>query len=47
VSQLTDRQRLVVERRYGLGGQDVTTLEDIASDLGLTRERVGRSRWRR
>ena len=40
VSQLTDRQRLVVERRYGLGGQDVTTLEDIASDLGLTRERV-------
>ena len=40
VSQLTDRQRLVIERRYGLGGQDVTTLEDIASDLGLTRERV-------
>ncbi|MBP9697308.1 MAG: sigma-70 family RNA polymerase sigma factor, partial [Thermomonas sp.] len=40
VSQLTDRQRLVVERRYGLGGRDVTTLEDIASDLGLTRERV-------
>jgi RNA polymerase nonessential primary-like sigma factor len=40
VSRLTDRQRLVVERRYGLGGQDSTTLEDIASDLGLTRERV-------
>ena len=40
VAQLTDRQRLVVERRYGLGGQDPTTLEDIASDLGLTRERV-------
>jgi len=40
VTQLTDRQRLVVERRYGLGGQDATTLEDIASDLGLTRERV-------
>lgn len=40
VSQLTDRQRLVVERRYGLGGRDVTTLEDIAGDLGLTRERV-------
>ena len=33
-------QRLVVERRYGLGGRDVTTLEDIASDLGLIRERV-------
>jgi RNA polymerase nonessential primary-like sigma factor len=40
VAQLSDRQRLVVERRYGLGGQDSPTLEDIASDLGLTRERV-------
>ncbi|MCK9389221.1 MAG: RNA polymerase sigma factor RpoS [Sulfuritalea sp.] len=40
VAQLTDRQRLVVERRYGLGGHDVATLEDIAIDLGLTRERV-------
>jgi RNA polymerase nonessential primary-like sigma factor len=40
VAQLTERQRLVVERRYGLGGCDATTLEDIASDLGLTRERV-------
>ena len=40
VSRLTDRQRLVVERRYGLAGQDPTTLEDIANDLGLTRERV-------
>ncbi|OHC69422.1 MAG: RNA polymerase sigma factor RpoS [Rhodocyclales bacterium RIFCSPLOWO2_02_FULL_63_24] len=40
VMQLTERQRLVVERRYGLGGHDATTLEDIAIDLGLTRERV-------
>ncbi|TSA00464.1 MAG: RNA polymerase sigma factor RpoS [Rhodocyclaceae bacterium] len=40
VTQLTERQRLVVERRYGLGGRDATTLENIASDLGLTRERV-------
>ena len=40
MTQLTDRQRLVVERRYGLGGRDAATLEDIASDLGLTRERV-------
>jgi RNA polymerase nonessential primary-like sigma factor len=38
--QLTDRQRLVIERRYGLGGNDVTTLEVIAKDLGFTRERV-------
>ncbi|MBI5897966.1 MAG: RNA polymerase sigma factor RpoS [Rhodocyclales bacterium] len=40
VGQLTERQRLVIERRYGLGGQDATTLEIIARDLGLTRERV-------
>jgi RNA polymerase nonessential primary-like sigma factor len=40
VTQLTDRQRLVIERRYGLSGNDTTTLDDIASDLGLTRERV-------
>lgn len=40
VAQLTERQRLVVERRYGLGGHDTATLEDIARDLGLTRERV-------
>jgi RNA polymerase nonessential primary-like sigma factor len=40
VKQLTDRQRLVVERRYGLGAHEATTLERSASDLGLTRERV-------
>ena len=40
VAQLTERQRLVVERRYGLGGRDAATLEGIARDLGLTRERV-------
>jgi RNA polymerase nonessential primary-like sigma factor len=40
VSHLTDRQRLVVERRYGLGGRDASTLDDIATDIGLTRERV-------
>ena len=40
VAKLTDRQRLVVERRYGLGGHDATTLEVIARELGLTRERV-------
>jgi RNA polymerase nonessential primary-like sigma factor len=37
---LTERQRLIIERRYGLNGADVATLDAIASDLGLTRERV-------
>jgi RNA polymerase nonessential primary-like sigma factor len=40
VDQLTERQRSVVERRYGLNGHDVTTLEALADELGLTRERV-------
>ncbi len=40
LAQLTDRQRLVIERRYGLNGADVATLDTIAGDLGLTRERV-------
>ena len=40
VEQLSPREKTVVERRYGLNGQDVTTLEELAADLGLTRERV-------
>lgn len=40
VSQLSEKQRQVIERRYGLHGSEVCTLEDIADDLCLTRERV-------
>jgi RNA polymerase nonessential primary-like sigma factor len=40
VDQLSERQRSVVERRYGLNGHDITTLEALAEELGLTRERV-------
>ncbi|MBS1158807.1 MAG: polymerase, sigma 38 subunit, RpoS [Proteobacteria bacterium] len=40
LAQLTERQRQVIERRYGLNGADVATLDTIACDLGLTRERV-------
>ena len=40
VSQLPDKQREVIDRRYGLNGVDVCTLEVIAADLDLTRERV-------
>lgn len=40
LAQLTERQREVIERRYGLNGVDIATLEVIAGDLGLTRERV-------
>lgn len=40
LSQLSERQRQVVERRYGLNGREVETLDAIATDLELTRERV-------
>jgi len=40
LDQLSERQRSVIERRYGLNGADVATLDHIATDLGLTRERV-------
>jgi RNA polymerase nonessential primary-like sigma factor len=40
LAQLSDRQRCVVERRYGLNASEVQTLEQLARDLNLTRERV-------
>ena len=40
LAELSARQRMVIERRYGLNGCEVTTLEDLASELGVTRERV-------
>jgi RNA polymerase nonessential primary-like sigma factor len=40
LDELSDRQRRVIERRYGLNGSDVATLEQLAGELGVTRERV-------
>jgi RNA polymerase nonessential primary-like sigma factor len=40
LDELSDRQRAVVERRYGLNGRDVATLEQLARELNVTRERV-------
>ncbi len=40
LEQLTERQRAIIERRYGLNGADISTLDTIAGELGLTRERV-------
>jgi len=40
VADLSDRHRRVVESRYGLNGQDIATLETLAHELGITRERV-------
>jgi len=40
LSQLTDKQREVVERRFGLHGYSVSTLEEVGKEIGVTRERV-------
>ena len=40
LNELSERQRHVIERRYGLNGCDVATLERLAGELGVTRERV-------
>ena len=40
LKQLTDKQRMVIERRYGLNGYEICTLEELAESLNLTRERV-------
>jgi RNA polymerase nonessential primary-like sigma factor len=37
---LNDKQRTVIERRFGLNSQEVCTLEELARHLDLTRERV-------
>jgi hypothetical protein len=37
----TDREREILVRRLGLDGSHRQTLEEIAGDYGLTRERIG------
>ena len=38
--RLSDKQRAVVERRFGLHGYDKATLEQVGEEIGVTRERV-------
>ncbi len=40
VCELNDKQRTVVERRFGLHGHRRETLEQIGDEIGVTRERV-------
>ncbi|EGK71360.1 MAG: RNA polymerase sigma factor RpoS [Methyloversatilis sp.] len=40
ISQLGEKQRTVIEYRYGINGSEIATLEELAERLGLTRERV-------
>lgn len=38
--ELSDKHREVIERRFGLHGYDVSTLEEVGNQIGVTRERV-------
>ena len=40
ISSLTPREQLILRLRYGLGGEEEHTLEQIGQSLGLSRERV-------
>lgn len=40
MEELSDKQRWIIARRFGLHGQDVQTLEQLSEDLSITRERV-------
>ncbi|HSJ80261.1 MAG TPA: RNA polymerase sigma factor RpoS [Thiobacillus sp.] len=40
LGKLSDKHRWVIERRFGLNNQDMATLEELARDLQVTRERV-------
>src|SRR5690349_2114345 len=40
VAKLPERQRDVISLRFGLGGGEPTSLEQIGKELGITRERV-------
>ncbi|MDR0635224.1 MAG: RNA polymerase sigma factor RpoS [Azoarcus sp.] len=40
IDALTDKQRFIIHHRYGIGDNEVLTLEELASRLDITRERV-------
>jgi len=40
LSKLPDKQRIVIMRRFGLDNDDPATLEALAEEMGVTRERI-------
>jgi RNA polymerase nonessential primary-like sigma factor len=40
LGELTEKQREVLCRRFGLRGHEISTLEEVGHEIGLTRERV-------
>ena len=37
---LDERERKIVDARFGLGGQKPKTLEEVGQEFGVTRERI-------
>lgn len=40
LTELSDKQSEVIARRFGLLGHEMSTLEEVGAEIGLTRERV-------
>ena len=40
LGQLDEKERLIIERRFGLGDREPQTLAEIGTDLNLSRERI-------
>ena len=40
LNELSDKHREVLSRRFGIGGYERQTLEEVGEAVGLTRERV-------
>jgi len=40
LDELSEKQRDVITRRFGLRGHEASTLENVGAEIGLTRERV-------
>jgi len=40
LSQLDDKERVIIERRFGLGDREPQTLAEIGTELNLSRERI-------
>jgi RNA polymerase primary sigma factor len=40
LSQLDDKERVIIERRFGLGDRTPQTLAEIGSEMNLSRERI-------
>ncbi len=40
LDELTPRERLIIERRYGLDGEKPLHLSEVSEELGITKERI-------